>query len=192
MTCTTASVALGVFAICVLIIIGLLVVGSYGKSGQPSLRHNSVSSQGTISENKGINSTNSLVNPTLTLSSSDQSSSKSSVAPDKIVVLTFDDNRIGDTTYAKPILDKYGFKATFFVICNKTTDKGAMHWNDIADMKKDGMDIESHTMTHHHLSTMSQQQLEYQIGGSKQCLASHGYNATSLHILMMTDQRIKP
>ena len=40
------------------------------------------------------------------------------------------------------------------------------------------MDIESHTMTHPHLNTLNQNQLDYQIGGSKQCLASHGYNST--------------
>jgi peptidoglycan/xylan/chitin deacetylase (PgdA/CDA1 family) len=96
----------------------------------------------------------------------------------KLVVLSFDDNRKGDFIYAKPILDKYGFKATFFIICGKTTDKGAMNWQDIAAMQKDGMDIESHTMTHPHLNTLSQSQLDFEIGGSKQCLASHGYNAT--------------
>jgi peptidoglycan/xylan/chitin deacetylase (PgdA/CDA1 family) len=96
----------------------------------------------------------------------------------KLLILSFDDNRKGDSTYAKPILDKYGFKASFFIICNKTTDKGAMNWNDIAAMKQDGMDIESHTMTHPHLSTLSQSQLDFEIGGSKQCLATHGYNAT--------------
>ena len=32
----------------------------------------------------------------------------------KVVILSFDDNRLGDFVYAKPILDKYGFKATFF------------------------------------------------------------------------------
>jgi len=96
----------------------------------------------------------------------------------KVVILSFDDNRIGDFTYAKPILDKYGFKATFFVICGKTTDSGAMNWQDIAAMQKDGMDIESHTMTHPHLDTLNQSQLNYEIGGSKQCLANHGYNAT--------------
>ncbi|MFZ0513563.1 MAG: polysaccharide deacetylase family protein, partial [Candidatus Nitrosopolaris sp.] len=96
----------------------------------------------------------------------------------KVVVLSFDDNRIGDFTYAKPILDKYGFKATFFVICGKTTGGGAMNWQDIAAMQKDGMDIESHTMTHPHLNMLNQSQLDYQIGGSKQCLASHGYNST--------------
>jgi peptidoglycan/xylan/chitin deacetylase (PgdA/CDA1 family) len=93
-------------------------------------------------------------------------------------VLSFDDNRKGDFTYGKPILDKYGFKATFFIICGKTTDKGAMNWQDIAAMQRDGMDIESHTMTHAHLDTLSQSQLNTEIGGSKQCLASHGYNAT--------------
>jgi peptidoglycan/xylan/chitin deacetylase (PgdA/CDA1 family) len=102
----------------------------------------------------------------------------SSTTNNKVVILSFDDNRKGDFTYAKPILDKYGFKATFFVICGKTTDKGAMNWQDIAAMQSDGMDIESHTMTHAHLNTLSQSQLDFEIGGSKQCLASHGYNST--------------
>lgn len=48
-----------------------------------------------------------------------------------------------------------------------------MNWQDIAAMQKDGMDIESHTMTHAHLNTLSQNQLDFEIGGSKQCLASH-------------------
>ena len=43
----------------------------------------------------------------------------------KLVILSFDDNRIGDFTYAKSILDKYGFKATFFIICGKTSDRGS-------------------------------------------------------------------
>jgi len=38
------------------------------------------------------------------------------IANSKVVILSFDDNRKGNFTYAKPILDKYGFKATFFII----------------------------------------------------------------------------
>jgi peptidoglycan/xylan/chitin deacetylase (PgdA/CDA1 family) len=53
-----------------------------------------------------------------------------------------------------------------------------MNWQDIAALQKHGIDIESHTMTHPHLNTLNQNQLDYQIGGSKQCLASHGYNST--------------
>ncbi|MGC1929469.1 MAG: polysaccharide deacetylase family protein [Candidatus Nitrosopolaris sp.] len=39
--------------------------------------------------------------------------------------------------------------------------------------------IESHTMTHAHLNHLSAAALNFQIGGSKQCLASHGYNVTT-------------
>ena len=103
----------------------------------------------------------------------------SSSTNNKVVILSFDDNRKGNFTYAKPILDKYGFKATFFIICGKTTDKGAMNWQDIAAMQRDGMDIESHTMTHKHLNHLSANALNFEIAGSKQCLANHGYNTTS-------------
>jgi peptidoglycan/xylan/chitin deacetylase (PgdA/CDA1 family) len=104
--------------------------------------------------------------------------SSGSINNGKIVILGFDDNRKGDITYAKPILDKYGFKATFFVICNKTRDKFSMNWNDIAAMQKDGMDIESHTITHPHLDHLSANALSVEIGGSKQCLINHGYHPT--------------
>ena len=136
----------------------------------------------------GANVANNSSRSSLTATSPDPSSSTSprvsvvgsntKLVNNKVVVLSFDDNRIGDFTYAKPILDKYGYKATFFVICGKTTDSGAMNWQDIAAMQKDGMDIESHTMTHAHLNTLTQSQLNFEIGGSKQCLATHGYNAT--------------
>jgi peptidoglycan/xylan/chitin deacetylase (PgdA/CDA1 family) len=32
----------------------------------------------------------------------------------KMVILSFDDSTLGQYTVAKPILDKYGFKGTFF------------------------------------------------------------------------------
>ena len=63
----------------------------------------------------------------------------------KIVILSFDDNRKGDFTYAKPILDKYGFKATFFIICNETTNKGSMNWQESCNAKR----WYGHTITYH-------------------------------------------
>jgi peptidoglycan/xylan/chitin deacetylase (PgdA/CDA1 family) len=36
----------------------------------------------------------------------------------KFVIINFDDSHESDYTYAKPILDKYGFRATFFEVCN--------------------------------------------------------------------------
>jgi len=117
--------------------------------------------------------------PAISYSQLSPTQPSNNIANTKVVILSFDDNRKGDFTYAKPILDKYGFKATFFIICGKTVDKGAMNWQDIAAMQRDGMDIESHTMTHKHLNHLSANALNFEIAGSKQCLASHGYNITS-------------
>jgi peptidoglycan/xylan/chitin deacetylase (PgdA/CDA1 family) len=117
--------------------------------------------------------------PAISYSQLSPTPSSNNITNTKVVILSFDDNRKGDFTYAKPILDKYGFKATFFIICGKTTDKGAMNWQEIASMQSDGMDIESHTMTHKHLNHLSANALNFEIAGSKQCLANHGYNTTS-------------
>jgi hypothetical protein len=99
----------------------------------------------------------------------------------KVVMIGFDDSYKSQILYAKPILDKYGFKASFFEVCawvGKTKDRQT--WQDIADLQRDGMDVESHTMTHAHLPTLlsSPNLLVYEIGGSKQCLANHGVKAT--------------
>jgi peptidoglycan/xylan/chitin deacetylase (PgdA/CDA1 family) len=150
---------------------------SSSTNNQSNLKAPNYSSNASLT---GINSTG---NTTHTNSGGKGSSGGGNInnlsSNDKVVILTFDDNRKGDFTYAKPILDKYGFKATFFIICNETTDKGAMNWQDIAAMHNDGMDIESHTMTHPNLDNLSQSQLDFEIGGSKQCLANHGYHATT-------------
>ena len=97
----------------------------------------------------------------------------------KVVMVNFDDGRKSQLIYAKPILDKYGFKASFFLICRRVgTQPSWMNWQDMAELKKDGMDIESHTMTHTNLNKLSANALNYEVGGSKQCFAKHGYNTT--------------
>jgi len=99
----------------------------------------------------------------------------------KAIMLGFDDGWKSQITYAKPILDKYGFKASFFIVCNyvNSGEIRRMNWQDIATLQKDGMDIESHSMTHTpYLNTLHQNGLDYEIGGSRQCLATHGYNST--------------
>jgi peptidoglycan/xylan/chitin deacetylase (PgdA/CDA1 family) len=113
----------------------------------------------------------------------------------KVIILAFDDSPKSQFSLAKPTLDKYGFKASFFILCNlvgKTAKemnassivnfggKGVeqMSWQDIKTLQVQGHDIESHTMTHTNLDTKSQQNLIYEIGGSKQCLLDHGINST--------------
>ncbi len=98
---------------------------------------------------------------------------------DKVVMINFDDGYKSHFLYAKPILDKYGFKASFFIVCDKMeTQPKWMTWQDITALKNDGMDIESHTMTHAHLDSVSAQTLDYETGYAKQCLADHGFDTT--------------
>jgi hypothetical protein len=55
--------------------------------------------------------------------------STSSYALDKLVILTFDDDRKGQYLYTRPILGKYRFKGTFFVTCNCLTYQNLTYCN---------------------------------------------------------------
>ena len=99
---------------------------------------------------------------------------------DKVVILNFDDGRLSQYTNALPILDKYGFKATFYVVCNYIGKKdGYMDWNEIKTLQKEGHDIGSHSMNHVRLEKLSKKNVEYEVGQSKRCLQDHGINAKS-------------
>src|SRR5881227_2357770 len=71
--------------------------------------------------------------------------------PDKLVVLTFDDASKSHFTVARPLLKKYGFRATFFVTEGwdfATNKKDYMTWKEIAQLHKDGFEIGNHTRDH--------------------------------------------
>ncbi len=101
------------------------------------------------------------------------------ITTNKAVVLTFDDAYKSQYTNAKPILDKYGYKATFYIVCNYVENNGRLTWEDITSLYKEGHDIGSHTMNHADLSQTSKKETSYEIGESKKCLLDHGINATS-------------
>jgi peptidoglycan/xylan/chitin deacetylase (PgdA/CDA1 family) len=96
----------------------------------------------------------------------------------KLVILTFGDTLKSQFDIAKPILDKYNFKASFFITCGYVSEPRRMSWQDIVALQKDGQDIESKTMTHRTMTDLTTNQLIYETGGSKKCLAYHGINAT--------------
>ncbi|HEY7078702.1 MAG TPA: polysaccharide deacetylase family protein [Nitrososphaeraceae archaeon] len=99
---------------------------------------------------------------------------------DKVIILNFDDGRLSQYTNAKPVLDKYGFKATFYVVCDYIGKKpGYMDWNEIETLHREGHDIGSHSMDHVHLDKLPKKDIEYQVGESKICLQKHGINVTS-------------
>ena len=146
----------------------------------PFLSHDSMSTNSEDAPNLSFSNSHTYLAhpPSVT---SDSNISRVVNTNNKVIMIGFDDGWKGQITYAKPILDKYAFKASFFVVCNYVNSGSTrrMNWQDIATLKKDGMDIESHSMTHTpYLKRLHQNGLDYEIGGSKQCLATHGYNST--------------
>lgn len=76
--------------------------------------------------------------------------------PRKSVVITFDDGYKDNYINAYPILKEFGFKATIFVITsNIDKDKRCLNSDEIKEMSKNGIDIESHTVNHDKLNELS-------------------------------------
>ena len=102
------------------------------------------------------------------------------VTNDNVVILNFDDGRKTQFTEAKPILDKYGFKATFYVVCNYIGNKpGYMNWKEVNQLNREGNDIGSHSMNHVHLDKLSKKNVKFEVGQSKKCLEDHNIDVTS-------------
>lgn len=73
-------------------------------------------------------------------------------APAKPVLITFDDGWQDNYTVAAPIMDKYGFKATFFIISNMIDIPDRVTTAQLKDLKKRGYDIGNHALNHERLT----------------------------------------
>jgi peptidoglycan/xylan/chitin deacetylase (PgdA/CDA1 family) len=75
--------------------------------------------------------------------------------PPNSVVITIDDGYKSAIVYAEPILKQYGYPWTFFIYPDFITtaeSKGAASWSDLHALQAEGVDIESHSMTHPQLT----------------------------------------
>lgn len=95
---------------------------------------------------------------------------KNTPVPEKSVVLTFDDGYKDNYETAYPILKKYGFKATIFVIANYIGKDEYLTTSQIKELDKNGFDIESHTANHEDLSTLSYEKQLATLKSSKETL----------------------
>lgn len=97
------------------------------------------------------------------------------------LVLTFDDGHISNHDLALPILDKFGFKATFFVTAGFIGTGTTVSWEQIRALHAAGMEIGSHTLTHRPPSTLSDNELREELVKSRQILEDGlGASVTSI------------
>lgn len=95
--------------------------------------------------------------------------------PPKPVVLTFDDGYSDHYTNVLPVLQRYRFTATFFIITGTAdaADSNHLSWQQIRALADAGMDVESHTKTHADLRGRDYDFLVYQLLGSWQSLEAY-------------------
>ncbi|MDR2707476.1 MAG: polysaccharide deacetylase family protein, partial [Nitrososphaerota archaeon] len=96
----------------------------------------------------------------------------------RVVCIVFDDGWTTQYTNALPILDQYGFKATFAVVTYYVENySGYLNWDQVIALHNQGHDIESHSVDHLQLTTQDLPAIDYQLLQSKQELLKHGINA---------------
>ncbi len=107
--------------------------------------------------------------------------------PERTVVLTFDDGYSDFHSSAAPVLRRLKFPATIFVptgLCgggaNRSPRPSAwvspqplLDWNQVAALAKEGFSFGAHSITHPDLPSMSAEEAQHEIAGSKTDLEEH-------------------
>ncbi|WP_088843673.1 polysaccharide deacetylase family protein [Hymenobacter gelipurpurascens] len=71
--------------------------------------------------------------------------------PSKPIMLTFDDTDLDQFTVAKPTLDKYGYKAVYFIMTVSLGRPNYMSKAQVKQLSDEGNIIGSHTWDHHNV-----------------------------------------
>ena len=91
--------------------------------------------------------------------------------PENPIMITFDDGYEDNYQNAYPILKKYGFTGTIFVITDFVSNQpNYLTWEQIKEMKANGMDFQSHTASHKSMTELTEAQLKDELTRSKQTL----------------------
>lgn len=88
--------------------------------------------------------------------------------PDNPVLITFDDGYRDNYDNAYPILKKYGFKATVFVVTGFLGKyPNYLTWDMAREMDANGISIQSHTVDHKSMTDLTDDQLRAELVDSK-------------------------
>ncbi len=91
--------------------------------------------------------------------------------PDKSIVITLDDGYEDNYTAAFPVLKKYGLKATVFMVTTTIdVNPNCLTSAQLKEMDKAGIEIESHTVTHRDLDSLSYDEQLAELKDSKAAL----------------------
>ncbi|AMP20218.1 hypothetical protein AZF37_02635 [endosymbiont 'TC1' of Trimyema compressum] len=90
--------------------------------------------------------------------------------PKKPILLTFDDGSVTVYNNAYPLMKKYGFVSTQFIISSHLDNGGVMTKEQVKEMAASGHEIGSHSYSHLDLANVSDSTLEQEVVQSKKDL----------------------
>lgn len=82
-------------------------------------------------------------------------------------IVTFDDGHISNYSHAFPLLKKYNFTATFFLVTRFIGRPDYISTHHITEMQQHGMRFGSHTLTHPYLLFLTSDEMKQEIFQSK-------------------------
>lgn len=106
----------------------------------------------------------------ITLDQLDKAFNNRGVLPAKPFVITFDDGYVDNYTNAFPILEKYRFTASVFMVTSYIGGEGFMSWPQLKELSANGWEIEGHTVNHPYLSQMEKTSMLNELISSKETL----------------------
>ena len=101
-------------------------------------------------------------------------------APEKPVVITFDDGYYCNYSRAFPILQRHGFAATVFLLHNSVRNHELapregrqcfMSWAEILEMQAAGWEFHSHGLDHRKMTILTKEELAQEVCASRALLA---------------------
>lgn len=98
--------------------------------------------------------------------------SRQTALPPKPVIISFDDGYRDNYENAFPLLQKYGFTATFFIFTQPIDEYNIdyLTWEMVKEMHQAGMEFGSHSYRHPDLRSRDVDFLIYEILGSKEAI----------------------
>lgn len=90
--------------------------------------------------------------------------------PTKPFVITFDDGYVDNYSTAFPVLKKYGFTATVFMVSSYINGEDFMSWLQLKELLANGWEIEGHTVNHPYLSKKDASTVLSELKSSKELL----------------------
>ncbi len=100
-----------------------------------------------------------------------------------MVTFRFDDGKVSQYNFARPILAKYNFPATAYIFTDPPQEgnwSGFMNWTQIKELQNIyGWEIGSHSLSHPDLTKLNNSQLLNELSQSKIILENHGLKVKS-------------